>query len=91
MQNLVGIDAVVSIICECCYLTCLASKCLLTPQTEVLGDFTLTGEQSYRDPTFLCRSTSYDLQIVKIGPPFCTAYHYSIPEILCFAMGYTFP
>ena len=52
MQNLVGIDAVVSIIHKCWYLACFAWKCLITPQMEGFwhGFYPLNGQQSHRDP-----------------------------------------
>jgi len=66
LQNLVGIDAVVSIICKCWYLTCLVWKCigLFTPQMQIYGGFyLLNGEQSHRDPQKAppMRSTPYDV------------------------------
>jgi len=62
VQNLVGIDAVVSIIRKCWYLTSLTWKCLITPLLEVLAGFYLIhGEQSHRDP--------------QKGPPWTEALH----------------
>ena len=39
VQNLAGINAVVSIVCKCWYLMSLVSKCLIAPKMELFGGF----------------------------------------------------
>ena len=51
VQAFVGIDAVVSIIYKCWYLTTLALKCLSTPpNSRFLWIIPVNGENPYRDP-----------------------------------------
>ena len=51
VQNLVGIDAVILIICMFFDFTSLASKCLSTPPSGLFGGFyPLIGEQCQRNP-----------------------------------------
>jgi len=69
VQNLVGIDTVVSIICKCWYLISLASKCLLVSHMQFfLRFYPLNGEQSHRNPQKAPSSMSHDIHIVKISP-----------------------
>jgi len=49
VQNLAGIDAIVSIISRC-YLTCLVWKWWFSPKCRFLGISTLNGEQSHCHP-----------------------------------------
>jgi len=67
-QNLVGIDAVVSIICIF-YFVSLAWKCLFTPPKLFLGIFDpLNGSHINKTPkgTFLCESASFEPSCAKI-------------------------
>ena len=51
VQNVVGINAVVVIICQCSHLTSLTPKCIFTPSNWVFwGFYPLSGEQSQHDP-----------------------------------------
>jgi len=56
----------------------------------------LAQVQSSRPPkgNSLCKNTSYDVQIVKIGPPFFTAHPFTQSPnhvLRCFLIGHTLP
>jgi len=64
VQNLIGIDAMVLIICKCWHLTRLAEKCLFTIQMEVFClDFTPEWEAVTSRPS-LCENTYRSLRSV---------------------------
>ena len=72
VQNFMEIDAVVSITCKCWYLSCLAWKCLFTPKLlfwKILPHKCRAVTSRLPKVTCLCKITSYNIQIVKIGPP----------------------
>jgi len=68
VQTLVRIDAVVSITCNCWYLTSLAWKCLFIPQMVFSGDFTP-------------KSGAVTLQPAK-GTPYAEARHMTYRSLL---------
>jgi len=95
VQNFVGIDAVVSIICKCSYLASLAWKCLFTPQKwRFWGLYPLNWKQPYCDPKRAppraeTRHTTY--RPLGSVQPFLRIILLPNPQILCFTMGHTLP
>jgi len=89
VQNLAGINAVVLIICKRWYSLCLAWKCPFTPQMEFFWRILSPkwGAVISRPPkgTCLCRSTSYDIQIVMFSPPVFEGLTAQHPYILHWA------
>jgi len=94
VQKFVGIDAVVSIICKCWYLTSLAWKCLFTlPKWRFWGLYFVSGEQPYCDAqrarpyAETCHTTYISLRLVQ--PFLHLSPFYQTLKIVCFAKGHT--